>query len=373
MRLTARFGHDVRRESTIGWNGGVSGRDSESVTVLVMAPWLGGDLSYVAIDPRVVVLDGNAAFASELHDEDPDGRAPKAPVSREARDRLLSEADVLVIGYPVLRSLAARAPRLRWAHHTQAGVSNVHRSDLWSSDVTLTTGRGTVAARAIAEYAVAAAMFVARGLDEATRQKRDGRFTRRGYQMRTVDGSTMGLIGFGGIGREVGRIAQALGMRVVATRWSIDTPEQDVDGADLVLPADRLLDVAAESDFLVVCSQLTDRTRGMIDASVFDAMPPHAVLVNIARGEEVDEDALLDAVNAERIAGAILDVQVGELEGQPPRPALLQHPRILLTPHLSGMGDRASADDARRLVTVNLRRYLDGEALHNVVDRQRGY
>jgi phosphoglycerate dehydrogenase-like enzyme len=106
--------------------------------------------------------------------------------------------------------------------------------------------------------------------------------------MRTVAGSTMGVIGLGGIGREVGRMAQALGMRVVATRWSIDTPEEDVDGADVVLPAERLLEVAAQSDFLVVCSQLTDQTRGMIDRSVFAAMPSHAVLVNIARGEEVD-------------------------------------------------------------------------------------
>jgi phosphoglycerate dehydrogenase-like enzyme len=355
------------------WNGGVSDRVSDQVTVLVMAPSLGSDLAYAAIDPRIVVLDGNAAFESERHEEVPDGRTPAVTVSRADRDGLLGVADVLVVGYPVPRLLAGRAPHLRWAHHTQAGVSNLHRSDLWTSDVTLTSGRGTVAARAIAEYAVAAAMFVARGLDEATRQKRDGRFTRRGYRMRTVDGSTMGVIGFGGIGREVGRIAQALGMRVVATRWSIDTPEIDVDGADLVLSADRLLEVAAQSDFLVVCSQLTDETRGMIDSSVFAAMPPHAVLVNIARGEEVDEDALLAAINDEQIAGAILDVQAGELEGLPPRPELLQHPRILVTPHLSGTGDRSGYDLGRQLVADNLRRYLDGEPLLNVVDRRRGY
>jgi phosphoglycerate dehydrogenase-like enzyme len=321
----------------------------------------------------VDVVDGNAAFASEVYAEDSLGRPPAVEVSPAERDRLLGDAEVLVVGYPVPRSLAGRAPRLRWAHHTQAGVSNLYRSDLWSSDVMLTSGRGVVSARAIAEYAVAAVMFAARGLDEANRQKRDGRFTRRGYQMRTVAGSTMGVIGLGGIGREVGRMAQALGMRVVATRWSIHTPEADVEGADVVLPADRLLEVAAQSDFLVVCSQLTEQTRGMIDGSVFAAMPPHAVLVNIARGEEVDEAALLDAINDEQIAGAILDVQVGELEGRPPRPELLQHPRVLLTPHLSWMGDRSSADLGRRLVVDNLHRYLNGDPLLNVVDRKRGY
>lgn len=338
-----------------------------------MAPGLGADLSYAAVDPRVVVLDGNAAFASELHDEDPGGRAPAVEVPRGERDRLLAAADVLVMGYPVLRSVAARAPRLRWAHHTQAGVSNLHRSDLWASDVTLTSGRGVVSARAIAEYAVAAAMFSARGLDEAARQKADGRFSRRGYRMRTVAGATLGVIGLGGIGREIGRMAQALGMRVVATRWSIEAPEEGVEGADLVLPADRLLDVAAESDFLVVCSQLTGQTRGMINASVFAVMPSHAVLVNVARGEEVDELALVAAVREERIAGAVLDVQEGELEGRPPRPELVAEPRILLTPHLSGMGDTSGPGPGRRLVTENMRRFLDGEPLHNVVDRQRGY
>jgi glyoxylate/hydroxypyruvate reductase A len=191
--------------------------------------------------------------------------------------------------------------------------------------------------------------------------------------MRTVAGSTMGVIGLGGIGREVGRMAQALGMRVVASRWSIATPEHDVDGADVVLPADRLLEVAAQSDVLVVCSQLTEQTRGMIDRSVFAVMPPHAVLVNIARGEEVVEADLVDAINDERIAGAVLDVRDGELEGRTPRPELLQHPRILLTPHLSGMGDSSGGEPGRRLVADNLRRYLAGEPLLNVVDRQRGY
>src|ERR1700757_2379956 len=107
---------------------------SAPVTVLAMAPSLGSDLSYLAVDPRVVVLDGNAAFASEVHAEDPGGRAPAVDVAPGERDRLLGRAEVLVVGYPVPRTIAARAPRLRWAHHTQAGVSNLHRSDLWSSD-----------------------------------------------------------------------------------------------------------------------------------------------------------------------------------------------------------------------------------------------
>lgn len=354
---------------------------STQITVLVMAPTLGDDLSYVKVDPSVTVVDGNSAFVSQQDaDRDDDVRDDNDPekgstpeVTREERDRLLAAADVLVVGYPVPRTLAARAPQLQWVHHPQAGVSNLHRSDLWTSDITLTTGRGIVSVRGIAEYAIAATLFAARGLDEATRQKGDGRFSRAGYDMRTVAGSTIGIVGLGGIGREVGRIAQALGMRVLATRWSINTPERHVDGADLVVPADRLLDIAAESDVLVVCSQLTEQTRGLINRSVFDAMPAHAVLVNVARGEEVDEDALVDAINTGGIAGAVLDVYDGELDGRPPRPELLAHPNILLTPHLSGAGDRSNRDLGRQLVADNVRRFLAGEPLLNVVDRQRGY
>lgn len=346
---------------------------SRPVTVLVMAPALGGDPSLLTDDPRVVVVDGNAAFAAEIAGTDSVGiPGPVGEPGPESR-RLLADAEVLVLGYPVPRSLIRYAPRLRWVHHTQAGASNLRGTDLWSSPVALTSSRGAVSARGIAEYAVAAAMFVARGLDEATRQKSAGRFTRDGYRMRTMMGATLGVIGLGGIGREVGRIAQALGARVVATRWSVDGPERGADGADLVLPADRLLEVAAQSDVLVVCSQFTEATRGVIDRAVFDAMPAHAVLVNVARGEEVDESALVAAVRDGRIAGAVLDVYDGELEGRPPRPELLRDPRIVLTPHISGLGDDTGPGHGRRIVAENLRRYLDGEPLLNLIDRERGY
>ena len=131
--------------------------------------------------------------------------------------------------------------------------------------------------------------------------------------------------------------------------------------------------MAGESDFLVVCSQLTAETRGFINAPVFAAMKPDAVLINVARGEEVDEDALVEAVTTGRIRGAVLDVYAGELAGQPPRPELTELPQILLTPHISASGDTNMAGPLRRLFAENLRRYLHGQPLLNVVDRARGY
>ena len=96
------------------------------------------------------------------------------------------------------------------------------------------------------------------------------------------------------------------------------------------------------------------------------------MLINVARGEEVDEDPLIDAVTAGRIRGAVLDVYAGELEGRPPRPELTRLPQILLTPHISRSGDMNMAEPLRRLFADNLRRYLDGQPLRNEVDRTRG-
>jgi phosphoglycerate dehydrogenase-like enzyme len=340
------------------------------VNVAVLAPILGRDLSFVSdVDPRVRVFDAN--FAAPGHRAGSGGPGGPAPGSDLAA--ILDQAEVLLVGYPVPENLVARSPRLVWAHHTQAGVSNLAGTDLWDSEVTLTSSRGAVAATAIAEYALAAAAHFARGLHEATRQKAAGQFTRADYQMLTVGGATMGVIGLGGIGQEVARLSRAAGMRVIGTRRSVTAPLPDADGADLVLPADRILEVAAESDFLVICSQLTAETTGFINASVFAAMKPNAVLINVARGEEVDEDALVGAVTAGRIRGAVLDVYAGELAGRPPRPELVALPQILLTPHISGSGDTNMAGPLRRLFAENLRRYLDGQPLLNVVDRARGY
>jgi phosphoglycerate dehydrogenase-like enzyme len=252
-------------------------------------------------------------------------------------------------------------------------VSNLHNSDLWTSGVTLTTSRGVVAARAIAEYVVAAAAFFARGLHQGTQQKHAGVFTRRGYEMVGLQSATMGIVGLGGIGREVARQAHALGMRVLATRRSVFAPANGTDGVDRLLPADQLLQMAAESDFLAVCAQLTAETAGLIDGSVLAALKPGAVLINVARGEEVDEDALIEALVNGDLRGAVLDVYAGELAGQPPRPELLELPQVLLTPHISGRGDPSAGEPVRQLFAANLRRFLLGEPLLNVVDRQRGY
>jgi phosphoglycerate dehydrogenase-like enzyme len=327
------------------------------VAVVVIAPILGHDFQWIRdVDPRIDVVDGNALAAGV-----------------EGGERLLEPADVALLGYPVPPGIAGHAPHLKWVHHTQAGVSNLHGTDLWESGVILTSSRGAVGATGIAEYVLAGAYHFARGLHEATRQKAAGQFDRSAYRLRSLSGATLGVVGLGGIGREVARLARAAGMRVLATRQSVLTREHDADGVDLLLPAGELTELAAASEYVAVCTQLTPDTRGMIGASVLAAMRPESVLINVARGELVDEDALVAALQEGRIRGALLDVYEGELDGRPPRPELVELPQVVLTPHISTRGDPEGVEPAKRLFAENLRRYLDGQPLLNRVDRNRGY
>jgi phosphoglycerate dehydrogenase-like enzyme len=345
------------------------------VNVLVMAPSLGADLGYVAaVGPSVQVLDGNRAYQAELIEQDQvPGPLPAEAPSRPDRDRLLAGADVLVVGFPVPRRLVGRATSLRWAHHTQAGVSNLTRSDLWTSSVLLTSSRGAVAVTAIAEYVMAGVFYFARGLHTAAGQERGVIPGRDRYNMTTVSGQTIGIVGLGGIGQEVARLARAVGMRVVGTRRSVVAAQTDRYGADLVLPPAQQVHLAAQSDVVVICSQLTPETRGMIDGRFLEAMRKGSVMINIARGEEIDEPALLDAVRSGHLRGALLDVYDGESAGRPPRRELLEAENIVLTPHVSGSGASAPAEPLKRLFAENLRRFVDGEPLLNLVDRSRGY
>ncbi len=327
------------------------------VTVVVIAPFLGPDLQWIAdVDPRVVVVDGSALARGA-----------------DGGERVLESAEVILVGYPVPQGIAQRAPRLRWVQHTQAGVSNLHGTDLWESGVILTSSRGAVAATGIAEYVMAGVGYFARGLDEAVRQKAAGEFGRSRYRLRPLEGAAIGIVGLGGIGREVARLARAAGLKVIATRRSVVTPQAGTGGVDLLLPAADLTELAAASDYVAVCAQLTAQTRGMLGAEVFAVMKPGTVVINVARGELIDEDALVAALQEGRIRGALLDVYDGELDGRPPRRELVELPQVILTPHISAGGDPAGHEPAKLLFAGNLRRYLDGQPLRNQVDRTRGY
>jgi phosphoglycerate dehydrogenase-like enzyme len=237
--------------------------------------------------------------------------------------------------------------------------------------VTVTTTRGSGNTLAMAEYAVAGILHFAKGFPRAAMDRDAAAFSPRAYRPLLLDGKTVCVVGAGGIGLEVGRLCAALGMRVVGTRRS-PRPEAPMPPGFSVLGGAGDLDrFLPESDIVVICCQWTPETNRLFDKNRFAAMKPGSVLVNVARGEIVDEDSLADALQRDHLRGVVLDVYVGEFEHEPPA-RLWSDPRVLITPHVSGASDQ-DRHGAIDLFCDNLRAYLDGRPLRNVIDWDRGY
>ena len=187
--------------------------------------------------------------------------------------------------------------------------------------------------------------------------------------MQPLAGRTLGVVGYGDIGREVARRAHALGMRVVALRRRPELSAGD-PLADELLGEDRLLELMARADDVVVATPLTPRTRGLVGRDAIAALKPTAVLVNVGRGPVVDEQALVEALAAGRIRGAALDVF--ETEPLPAGHPLWTLPNVLLSPHCA---DHVPGwvEAATRAFLDELERYRRGEPLRNVVDKTHGY
>jgi phosphoglycerate dehydrogenase-like enzyme len=331
-----------------------------------------------AVDPAIRLTDAGGWFDGEIRDTWPAYAASRylAPGAtgqgtREERDRLLAEAEVILGGWPFPLDLHARAKRLKWFHQRPAGASNLRLGDLWGSDVLVTTSRGVGSTLAMAEYAIAGILHFAKAFDRAVLDRDAGTFDHRAYYPLLLNGKTLCVIGAGGIGQDVGRLAAALGMRVLGTRRR---PEPDAPlpaGFSVIGGADDLDRFLAESDFVAVCCQWTQETTNLINADRLALMKPGCVLVNVARGEIVDESALADALEHGHLRGVVLDVYVGEFERLPPE-RLWRNPRVLITPHTSGHSDQ-NRHGAIELFCENLRAYLDGKPLRNVIDWERGY
>jgi phosphoglycerate dehydrogenase-like enzyme len=331
-----------------------------------------------AVDPAVRLIDAGGWFDGEIRETWPAftvarylPRNAAGVGTREERDRLLAEAEVILGGWPFPLDLRARAPQLKWFHQRPAGASNLRRGDLWGSDVIVTTSRGVGSTLAMAEYAISGILYFAKGFPCAIHDREAGAFDHRAYRPLLMTGKTLLVVGAGGIGREVGRLGAALGMRVLGTRREAP-PEADLPPGFSRLGGARDLDrFLPDSDFVVICCQWTPETTRLFDKDRFAAMKPGSVLVNVARGEIVDEEALAEALAGGHLRGVALDVYIGEFE-HPPPVRLWQDPRVLITPHVSGASDE-NRHRAIDLFCDNLRAYLAGLPLKNVVDWQRGY
>ena len=259
-------------------------------------------------------------------------------------------------GWPPLLDLRARAPRLRWFHQLPAGASNLLRTDLWGSDVIVTTSRGDGNTRAMAEYVLACFYHFPRKLHHAYRDHQQHRFDHRNYRPTLLNGKTVCVVGAGGIGRDVGQLCASVSMRVIGTRRSVSSGDALPPGFTRLESADRLHALLAESDCVAVCCQWTPEATNLIGREAFGAMNTETILVNVARGEIIDEEALVVALNQGKLRGVGLDVYIG----------------VLITPHASGNND-VGQHRGVELFCDNLRAYLDGRPLINVIDWSVGY
>jgi len=255
-------------------------------------------------------------------------------------------------------------PSLEWIHSVSAGVEHALDEDLRTMDVTLTNASG-VFDIPIAETVLAYILMIAKRMPEFMAQQRSR--TWNTLKLREAADLTVGLVGSGSIGTEIARLCTALGMRVIATRRH---PERDAPHVAEVFPADALDTLLVQGDIVILAVPLTVETRGMMGAAQFQQMRADAWLINIARGAVVDEPALIDALQTGDIAGAALDVFVKE--PLPPESPLWEMENVIITPHNSWSTPHVKEREAA-LFLKNLRRYLRGKPLLNVVDKELGY
>jgi phosphoglycerate dehydrogenase-like enzyme len=279
------------------------------------------------------------------------------------------QADVIVNGTsnpPLLSAAIPPATKARWIHSLWTGVDNVLCPEILASPLPLTNGRG-VFRRPLAEWSIGAMLYFAYRMRRMVRQQQAGVW--EVFTTEELQGRTLGIVGFGGIGSTTAELARAFGMRIVALRRRPELFEKDALVDQSFAPS-QVNDLMAASDYVLLAAPLTNETRGMIGAPQIAAMKPAGVLINVGRGAVVDEPALVQALEGGQIRGAALDVFAVE-----PLPA--GHPfyrleNVLLSPH--------TADHVQDFIHLavesfleNLRRFQAGQPLMNLVDKYAGY
>lgn len=278
----------------------------------------------------------------------------------------------IYLGYGVPSGVVeAGRSTLRWVHTGTAGVGS-SLPQLRGTGIVLTNSAG-VHAEPMADWVIAAIAYFARGLDRMVEAQALGRwakdeFTDLTLPVRELRDLRIGIFGLGGIGNAVTQRALALGMSVAGVRRR--PSEGGPAGTRWVGGLDELSRLAAESDCFVIAAPHTAATAGAVSRRVLERMPKHAIVVNVSRGSLLDEAALLELIDAGRLQGAALDVFGMEpLPGDHP---FWGHPRVLVSPHVSAVTSRFWERETA-LIVDNIRRYLAGAPLTNVVDLEAGY
>jgi len=308
----------------------------------------------------------------ELPRYDAEHRLPRAD-SESARatwSELIESAEILFdFGPAFMHTKLGTTPNLRWIQATSAGVGQLaHRIGLDRPGTpVVTTARG-VHGRALAEYVVMGLIALNRDLPQTMRDQRARRWVRGSGRL--IRGQTVGILGLGSIGREVAELLGHFGAKTIGIVTSLNAREPASLGVDELHPQAALDELLPRLDCLVLCCPHTPETEGLIDQRRLDLLPQAAVLINIARGQVVDEVALIRRLADQRLRGAVLDVAATE-----PLPAdspLWSLPNVIISPHSASTVSGENQAIAE-LFASNLKAYLGGRELANVLDKGRLY
>ncbi len=344
---------------------------STGVPLLIASPLEPEHVATIAAaEPRVEVLYEADLLGRPRYPGDHNG-APfvRTPEQQMRWNALLARAEILWdFDRDSMPDLLERAPRLRWVQSTSAGVGQfAARHGLLDSDLLITTASG-VHAGPLAEFALMAMLMFTKDVARLERDREARRWQR--YAVRELAGQTAVIVGLGRIGRAIAAVARPFGVRTIGL---VRDPGQRTAaelGVDRLAGPESLLEVVPLADTLVLSVPHTPRTDGLISKQVIDTLKAGALVVNVARGQVIDEGALLDALGSGKLAGAALDVF--RQEPLPPESPFWTLPNVIVSPHSAstGLGENA------RLVSLfldNLRRYLDGEPMCNVLSRELLY
>ena len=276
-----------------------------------------------------------------------------------------------------------QVPNLRWIQFHWSGIDPFVDQSLLRSEMIVTTLSGAAVPQ-MAEFALTMMMSSGHHMpsmmeDQKEKVWADNKFTR--FRPKELRGSTVGIVGYGNIGREIARICQALGAEVLATKRDLKTldaggyvleglGDSQADIPERLYPPQALASMASECDFLVLTVPLTPETRGLVNAKVLESMKDTAYLIDVSRGGVVDQGALVEALREKTIAGAALDVY--PVEPLPESSPLWELPNVILSPHIAGTSGQY-LERAADLFAENLRRYVANEPLLNRYDSKRGY
>lgn len=305
---------------------------------------------------RVLITDGLHDVGMSILEKEVEV-VDRSGIHAEALKKEIEAVDAIIVrsGTKLTRDLIQSANHLKVIGRCGVGVDNIDLEAASEAGITVVNAPSATTT-AVAELTLGLILSLAREIPRADAAIKDGKWIKKELSGTELYGKTLGIIGFGRIGSTVGQMAAAMGMRIIASCLFRLPETVRIIGGELLM----MEDILEKADFITIHTPLTEKTKGMINADTISQMKDGVYIICTARGGIVDEKALLDALNAGKVAGAALDVFASE---PPENLALVRHPKVVATPHIGGQtraAQRRAAMDISREVLAALK----GEKLH---------